>query len=131
MPFCPECALEYTDDVAVCPECHSRLVPRLSRTAGSAAVVPDDSWISVCQVADGADADAIQGLLDSGNIPSMITSAAFDRPDKKDANNKSADEQLLSADVDIVMVPREFRQEARVLLETMLGEDFEDAGAQL
>jgi hypothetical protein len=29
------------------------------------------------------------------------------------------------------MVPREFRQEARVLLETMLGEDFEDAGAQL
>jgi len=128
MLFCPQCAMEYPDDVAICPDCRRRLVKKRTRRSFGAAVAPDDSWISICRVSADLDADAIRGLLDSGNIPSMIMSAAF-QTDSKRAVSRNAKEASLSRG-DIVMVPREFRQEARILLETMLGEDFDGFDAQ-
>jgi hypothetical protein len=128
MLFCPQCAMEYTDDVVVCPDCSKRLVKKRELLGSGAAVAPDDSWISVCRVLPDLDADAIQGLLDSGNIPSMIMSAAF-QPFSGKAVRRTSKGASLSIG-DIVMVPREFRQEARILLETMLGENFDGLDVQ-
>jgi len=125
---CPHCSMEYPDDVVVCPECRKPLVKKRSRVGSGAAVAPDDSWISVCRVSPDLDAEAVQGLLDSGNIPSMIMSDAFQRVAAK--SHSRTTKGAAPSPGDVVMVPREFRQEARILLETMLGEDFDSLDAQ-
>lgn len=125
---CPRCSMEYPDDVAVCPECRKPLVRKRSRSGSGAAVAPDDSWISVCRVSPDMDAEAVQGLLDSGNIPSMIMSDAFQKVASRGLSRGAKGAAPLPGEV--VMVPREFRQEARILLETMLGEDFDNLDAQ-
>lgn len=128
MLFCPQCAMEYPDDVVVCPDCRKRLVKKRAGSMAGAAVAPDDSWISICRISASVDADAVQGLLNSGNIPSMIMSDAFQPPPARPIRRKVRGASLFAGEV--VMVPREFREEARILLETMLGEDFDGLDAQ-
>ena len=128
MLFCPQCATEYPDDVVVCPECRLALVSKRPVSMVGAAEAPDDSWISVCRISETVDADAVRGLLNSGNIPSMIMSDAFQPSIPRPTRRTGKGASLYTGEV--VMVPREFREEARILLETMLGEDFDGLDAQ-
>lgn len=123
MPFCPDCAFEYEKDVQVCPVCRVALVERMPTTGGPAATAPDDSWVRVCKLDDQLTSDMIRGLMDSNNIPSMTISEAFQAPVKHTKTTTGAEKK--TAEPEIVMVPREFRQEAQLLLTAILGEGYD------
>lgn len=127
MPFCPECALEYDGDILVCPTCRVGLVDQPPAKVSPAAMSPDDSWIGVYTVDNEMSSGLICGLLDSNNIPSMVTSAAFQPP----SNDIGRSIRLKSKtpECEIVMVPREFQREAELLLSAILGADPDTSNA--
>lgn len=121
MSFCPKCAFEYSSDLMVCPDCAVALVTQLPIKPTAVATSPDDSWVRVCTVGDGLTSKMICGLLDANNIPSMIMAAAFHQAADKAGSIMPADQPR--SDNEVVMVPREFRQEAELLLLAILGDD--------
>ena len=104
----------------VCPDCNETLVDELP-SEKTAAVMPDDSWIVVGSVASGIKSEIARGSLDSNNIPSMILSSTFG------AFGKGMDFHSGLAGVhgggNVIMVPREYWEEAALILEAVLGED--------
>ena len=122
MPFCPDCSMEFGADVTICPDCHTQLVAQLQARRHGAAITPDGSWVAICRIAGAADARKVRDFLDSNNIPSMTLSSAFQH---------GTGAQLSKADGtgDVIAVPREFGQEARILLEALLDEKLGDADA--
>lgn len=127
MPFCPKCAFEYSNELRVCPDCVVALVDHLPVKGTTVATSPDDSWVRVCTVGDGLTSKMICGLLDSNNIPSMTMASAFHQTDDQAGSIMSAD--LTPSKNEVVMVPREFRKEAELLLLAILGDDSEGLDA--
>ncbi len=128
MGFCPICKYEYNLHVTVCPDCNEALVDRLPEKSPSAVIAPDDSWVGVCRVAGGIGTEMAKGALDSNNIPSIVTSGAF-----RTSGQQSGLQSMLpplSGSADVLMVPREFRQEAEIILEAVLGEDYQKLDAR-
>jgi len=125
--FCPVCKYEYQVDLMVCPDCNKELVEQLP--AGNAAAVnPDHSWVIVGGVMNPMNFDIAKGSLDSNNIPSMILSSSFDTTgltamlrSKKSVSVKGSN---------VIMVPREFEEEAALLLEMILGDDLIQSSTQ-
>jgi hypothetical protein len=127
MGFCPKCKYEYQPGVNVCPDCNEQLVSHLPVTTPSAAVQPDDSWVGVCRVAGGTRTGLAKGALDSNNIPSIVMSSQFTAM----GGAKGLQAALGSAQGDILMVPREYVEEAELILEAILGEDFDRLDAPM
>ena len=123
MPFCPKCAFEYSADFILCPECGVSLVKKLPTVGKTAARSLDDSWVAVCRIHDGLSKEMIRDLLNANNIPSMVTSSAF-QP-LGNGTGWVARRQPQESDREVVMVPREFREEAELMLSAVLGDDFE------
>ena len=123
MPFCSKCAFEYSEDIILCPECGLQLVSKLSTVGEVAASSLDNSWVAVCRLQDSMSKEMIGDLLNANNIPSMVTSSAF-QPLRSDAGWVGRS-KLQDSDREIVMVPREFRDEAELMLSAILGDDFE------
>ena len=121
MPFCPKCAYEYSNEVMVCPDCAVALTENLSIKASTVATSPDDSWARICTVGDGLTSKMICSLLDSNNIPSMIMASAFHQPEGQPGPIMPPD--VPPVENEVVMVPKEFRQEAELLLLAILGDD--------
>lgn len=122
MGFCPICKYEYNPGVTVCPDCNEPLVDQLPQTTkGSAAVQPDDSWVPVCRVTGETRSGIAKGALDSNNIPSIVMSSQFSAY----GGARGLQAVLGSGHGDVLMVPREFQQEAELILEAVLGEDFD------
>jgi hypothetical protein len=121
MAFCPVCKYEYRPGVSVCPDCQQTLVEQLP-TPAAAAVKPDDSWVGVCQLSSGLRSELAKGALDSNNIPSMLMPSAYTGSAGSQSNMLAALAPSLSGE--IMMVPKEFVQEAEIILEAVLGEDF-------
>jgi len=104
----------------VCPDCNKELVEQLP--AGNAAAVnPDHSWVIVGGVMNPMN-------FDIANIPSMILSSSFDTTgltamlrSKKSVSVKGSN---------VIMVPREFEEEAALLLEMILGDDLIQSSTQ-
>ncbi len=86
--------------------------------ASAAAVRPDDSWVGVCRLAGGDNSEIVKDALDSNNIPSIVMSSAYQ------ALTGESAAVLPSACGNIVMVPREFHEEAEIILEAVLGDGF-------
>ena len=122
MPFCPECAFEYNDDIAVCPECKIALADRPPGRIG-AAVRPDTSWVKICRLDNRFVRDMVKGLLNANNIPSMFISQALQPLGT--GIGWFSDPKVASDNMEIVLVPREFQDEAEVLLGAVLGEDID------
>ncbi len=117
--FCPRCEFEFMTGVTICPDCQLALVESRPSSV-RAAVTPDDSWIEVCGVKENDRAQAAKLALDSGNIPSMLVSSRFlTSQSTPDSDLKDAANELT-----IIMVPREFRDEAEAIVESTLGDDF-------
>jgi hypothetical protein len=84
--------------------------------AGGSAYPPDNSWVKICGVPDGLKSEVALGALETSNIPSTLVSSAFGR------NNTVL--PRAHKDLNFILVPREFREEATIVLEAVLGEDY-------
>lgn len=122
MAICPKCRYEYQPDVVVCPDCKESLVDSVSPAVQAAAISPDDSWVVVGKLGSEYQSEMAKGSLDSGNIPSVILSSNFNAYGR--GVGFAGPPGLSANDGIVVMVPREFKEEATLLLEGVLGEDF-------
>jgi hypothetical protein len=104
----------------MCPDCNETLVDKLPPEK-TAAVMPDDSWIVVGSVASEMKSEIARGSLDSSNIPSVILSSTFGAYGKRmDFLSGLAPSHVGG---NFIMVPREYREEAALILEAVLGDD--------
>lgn len=119
MSYCPRCEYEYPVDLAVCPDCGESLVSKIPESFAP-AVSPDDSWVLVGGVTSEIKARVARGSLDSNNIPSVFL------PSKLDAEPLSREMELDSAlkksGADLILVPKEFGAEAKLVLQAVLGD---------
>ncbi len=105
--------------ITVCPDCQLALVETKPSTI-HAAVMPDDSWVEVCGVKDNDRAQAAKTALDSSNVPSVLLSSRF----LSGQSTPDSDLADVSGEVTVIMVPRDFRDEAEIVVESVLGDDF-------
>jgi len=118
--YCPRCAYEYPSGVSACPECQIPLLEdRPERSC--AAAVPDNSWVQVYGVKSNARAERAKGALDSNNIPSVLMPSALSSPG--DGFPGEEEPMLTVGELNVIMVPREFREEAELVIEAVLGDD--------
>lgn len=126
MPFCANCRYEYRPGITMCPDCNQPLVDKLApRTA---ATTPDQSWVPVCDVPSDFNSSLARGALESRNIPSIVMSSTF----KAYGVDATYTSQLLNSPkaINVIMVPREFVDEATLVLEAVLGDDFHQSEAE-
>jgi hypothetical protein len=122
MAWCPSCGYEFADATLLCPDCNVSL-DEMPANLSSGAVSPDDSWVEVARLSSNLTYDLAKSSLDQNNIPSMIISSNFGavtiamrKPKQKAAEDR------------IVLVPKEYRDEASILLQTTLGDSFSQPG---
>ncbi len=127
MAYCPLCKYEYRKGVEICPECNEPLVKR-SQVRHTAAVQPDDSWVVVAGVSSTMESQLVRGSLDSNNIPSVTMSSDLAPVISKEIPVSFA--ATRGNDGKLVLVPRDFLEEAVLLLRAVLGEDFEEPEAR-
>jgi len=120
--ICPSCRYHYKEGVVTCPECDVALVGSLPVTG--AAQVPDDSWVSVCRLRNKIQSEIARGALDSSNIPSMVLSSGFEASGR--TTGAHLEKQAVTGTENLLMVPREFRDEADLVLRAVLGSKFRD-----
>lgn len=120
MLYCPNCKYEFDQAILVCPNCDERLVLKLSDRLAP-AVSPDDSWVLVGGVNNETQSKVARGSLDSSNIPSVFLPSRLDTDGAPE--NLPVKSLGLVDTADLILVPREFGDEARVLLEAVLGEE--------
>ena len=120
MPFCPKCKYVFQNGIGICPDCDEPLVEH-SLSGGGAAMTPDDSWVVVGGVVSHDKTRVAKGSLDSSNIPSMVLPskfAAFGSEKPPQPIDASAPEKG-----SLIMVPREFHEDALAILEAVLGDE--------
>ena len=123
MPFCPECEYEYNPGVRTCPDCNKELVAELDKTYKHPVAQPvDDSWRAVCAVAGGMKTQMAKGALDSSNIPSTVISRGFTAYGGHTEGQGSLADML--GDGNLILVPKEFFEDAQIMLQGVLGDDF-------
>ncbi len=104
----------------MCPECGEALVQKISDSFAP-AVRPDDSWVLIGGVTGKGKAKVARGSLDSNNIPSVFMPSKLDQSAEKGVVD--LDPILVDAGADLILVPKEFGDEARLLLQAILGDE--------
>lgn len=77
MPFCPECKYEYVPGITTCPDCHVKLVDKLTEDKQS-----DTEWADLVRVAEYAtliDAEIAKVKLESVGIQCSLSGDIVDR----------------------------------------------------
>lgn len=126
MPFCPKCKYVFQNGIVICPDCDEPL-EEYTLSGSGAAMVPDDSWLVVGGVVSHDQTRVAKGSLDSSNIPSMVLPskfAAFVSENPQPPTDTNAPDEG-----SLIMVPREFHDEALAILEAVLGDEL--YGSQL
>lgn len=120
MSYCPQCKYEYPPQVTMCPECGDALVEKISENFAP-AVSPDDSWVLIGGVTSEGKARVARGSLDSNNIPSVFMPSKPDKLAEKEVIDPNP--ILVDAGADLILVPKEFGDEAKLLLQAILGDE--------
>jgi len=120
LPYCPGCGFIYPSEIDTCPDCGEALVEELP-AAFAPAMSPDDSWVVVGGVTSEVKAKVARGSLNSNNIPSVFLPSRLDAETQLEMSN--VDKALLGTKADLILVPKEFGHEARLLLAAVLGEE--------
>lgn len=116
MLYCPRCEYEFANGELICPDCQVALVER--KTVSGAAGLPDSSWVRVWGMRSNSRAEKAKRALDTHNIPSVLLGSPF-----AGADLPKPEYAALSArkgDLTIILVPKEFRDEAEWVLESAL-----------
>ena len=121
--FCPKCKYDYHPGIQICPDCGEMLIDDTPSVKG-AAFPPDDSWVKICGVSGGVKSEVALGALETSNIPSTLISSAFGAFGRTTAVNNGLPSGR--KDLNFILVPKEFREEAEIILEAVLGEDYID-----
>jgi hypothetical protein len=121
LAYCPKCKAEFDDEVSVCPECGD-LIADQRPVASGAAMATDFYWTQICGVRSESRAENAKEALDSNNIPSVIMSSKFMSRNRHQLVTSFPG--LEATDISIVMVPKEFREEAEIVVEAALGDDW-------
>lgn len=127
MGICPRCRYEYQDTVLVCPDCEETLVDRLPPQS-TAAVTPDDSWVIVGGVESPSSSDMAKGSLNSNNIPSVVLSSGFTAFGRGAGPQSGWGSSFKGSN--LIMVPKEYEEEAAVILESVLGDELIQPNAE-
>ena len=106
----------------MCPDCNERLVDHLP--VNSAAMVPDRSWVSVCRLPSQLKTAMAKGALDSSNIPSIVMSSSFTALGQ--GSDMPSGMMQPSLETNVLMVPKEFHQEADLILQAILGDEYDN-----
>ncbi len=119
MVFCPNCNSDFQADIIICPECNEELKEQLE-SSRPVAEAPDDSWVAVGKLSGTRILEKARQIMDSNNIPSVLIPAAFAKP-----FNAPLDDDLLFElsgfdDEKIMMVPRDFQIEAKLIMRSVL-----------
>jgi hypothetical protein len=105
----------------MCPDCYVPLTDGVP-SGLSSAVTPDDSWVVVGGLADKKETETAQQSLDSNNIPSVVTPSSFHGTSQRPL--VSGSRRGAAGEGSLIMVPREFEDEAVLILSAVLGDDF-------
>ena len=122
MAICPKCKYEYKIGVTVCPDCNEKLIDHIP--VESAAMVPDRSWVSVCRLPSQLKTALAKGALDSSNIPSIVMSSSFTALGR--GIDLPSGMMQPSLETNVLMVPKEFHQEADLILQAILGDEYDN-----
>ena len=119
MVFCPNCNSDFQVNIIICPECDIELKEQLESTR-PVAEAPDDSWVVVGKLSCTKTLEQAKRIMDSNNIPSVMIPAAF----AKSFNAPLDDERLFELsgfdDEKLMMVPRDFKIEANLIMRSFL-----------
>lgn len=120
MSYCPSCGYEYPVNTVTCPDCGEALVERIPDSFAP-AVSPDDSWVLVGGVTSEVKARVARGSLDSNNIPSVFLPSTLDT--HSHPRQVDIDPALRESRTDLILVPKEFGDEAKLILRAVLGDE--------
>jgi len=120
VPYCPRCRYVFQAGIGICPDCDIPLVEYTLPPRGS-AMMPDDSWVVVGGIVDHEETKLAKGSLDSSNIPSMVLPSRIGWFGQTGVTRRARDGE--GDDGNLIMVPREYQDEAAAILEAVLGED--------
>ena len=119
MVFCPTCNSDFQADIVICPECNKGLIEQLESTR-PVAEAPDDSWVVVGKMSGTKALEQAKRIMDSNNIPSVMIPSSFAKP----FNAPLDDDRLIELsgidDEKLMMVPRDFRIEAKLIMRNFL-----------
>lgn len=123
MVYCPNCHSDQPAELLVCPECNHELVEN-SGSSQPVAEIPDDSWLVVANIKGRRLAERVKNILDSNNVPSMIVPQSFASPFKTPISTDGAVEISGVDDEKLIMVPREYKEEAEIIVKNILKKEF-------
>lgn len=122
MPFCLQCEFSFYTEQDSCPACGSSSLASIASVQTS-AVQPDDSWVVIGGVAGQTRLELAKETLDSNNIPSVMFQSARKRPKAPGPNGEAGDERINGLK-NLIVVPKEFQEEAGMILQVVLGDEF-------
>jgi hypothetical protein len=102
---------------------------KIGGRTGSAAVQPDDSWVVIGGTISSGESRMAKGSLDSSNIPAMVL--PLDMTPQTISALAPVGYHPVGGEEDLIMVPREYHEEAVLVLKAVLGEDFGETEAEL
>lgn len=119
MVFCHNCNSDFQADIMICPECNNELIEQLESTR-PVAEAPDDSWVVVGKLSGTKLLEQAKRIMDSNNIPSVMMPATFSKPFKAPLDDDRLFELSGFDDEKLMMVPRDFRVEAKLIMRSFL-----------
>lgn len=119
MVFCHNCNSDFQADIMICPECNQELIEQLESTR-PVAEAPDDSWVVVGKLSGTKLLEQAKRIMDSNNIPSVMMPATFAKPFKAPLDDDRLFELSGFDDEKLMMVPRDFRVEAKLIMRSFL-----------
>ncbi len=119
MVHCSTCQSDHPAETLVCPDCLQPLVEKIDATKPVASA-PDDSWVAVASIKGTKLVEKAKNGLDANNIPSMIMPKTFAQPYNKPAKGNSALNASGYYQEKLLMVPREYKNEAKIIVRDAL-----------
>jgi hypothetical protein len=128
MPFCPKCRYEYRPEISFCPDCNERLVTTLSDhkeneiEGNSYEGGISEEWIPLAKLSSHMTAEMLVDLLHSKQIPAVIMSGTGHLGP---IGQMAMTPFRIVSGAYIVMIPKEFIEDAGGEAAAMLGDDWE------